>query len=305
MAPGEAGKEALTGQDAPQPCLEWDIGVLQMWLWLQWVSHPQLSQSSLGWRMEPAGSQDSYRLFAGGGGDISPRGLFVGAMLRPAVDPHSHSRRNDIALLSPQRFPQSQEGNPSIRAPDFPLSTPVGGAEHPSSHPDSLHQASLPSLLGCNAGEAGAGARCPNLLRLVLFQQDFLVPTVPGEATQGWVGPQRALPRAGLEAWQRGRTLARHWAWVCGGLLATAPWGQAPARCRCSKDGGEPALSSPAGEVMLLAGEHGGCLQGVLGTTRFLRHCSFSIASGKSCKKELQKQGVPSPCPPVFGPSGC
>lgn len=67
MAPGEAGKEALTGQDAPQPCLEWDIGVLQMWLWLQWVSHPQLSQSSLGWRMEPAGSQDSYRLFAGGG----------------------------------------------------------------------------------------------------------------------------------------------------------------------------------------------------------------------------------------------
>ena len=156
----------------------------------------------------------------------------------------------------PKDFPKAKKGTQASRHPISPHVSPWAPQLEEQSTP-----APIPALSarlrclprGCNAGEAGASTRCPNLLRLVLFQQDFLVPVVPrrGHAGLGWAAASPATSWAGSLA----ARLDLGWAWARGGLLAADPWGQAPAGCRCSRGGGEPALSSPAGEVMPLAGD--------------------------------------------------
>ena len=126
VAPGQAGKEASTGQNAPQPSLERDIGVPQMWLWC-W-GYPR-ALASMGfsptavleqpgvedgaWR-EP-GCRDSYGLFGGAmfsptelfvGAMLSLMGLLVGAMLRPTVDPHSQQEKRRCFALTLKIFPK-------------------------------------------------------------------------------------------------------------------------------------------------------------------------------------------------------
>lgn len=95
VAPGEAGKEAPEGQDAPQPCLEQDIGVPQMWLWCWGDPRALVSVGFLptaipeqpgvedGACREP-GCQDSYGLFMGGG-DVQPHGTVCGGDAQPQV----------------------------------------------------------------------------------------------------------------------------------------------------------------------------------------------------------------------------
>lgn len=118
---------------------------------------------------------------------LIPVGLLLGAMLQPVVSPHNPRGGNAIAFLTSKISPASNPRHLStFLSPMPPLGEPAGGAEL-------LHQAPLLSLRGCNAGKAGAGARCRNLPRLVLFQQDFQVPAVPAEPRRvglGWAGLQ-------------------------------------------------------------------------------------------------------------------
>lgn len=192
-----------------------------------------------------------------GGAMLSPTGLFVGRLGA------ARGRCSDVlsirgaALLAPQ----GSGGNAGSRAARFPPRQPPAPQleERSTQLPSRLSPpgfAALPARR--SAGEAGAGARRPNLLRLVLFQQDFLVPVVPGGATLGWAGPRRA----GLGDGQRGRTSAGRWAWARGGLLATGRWGRAPAGRRCSRGRGEAAPSSPTGEVTPLAGDWAAACEG-------------------------------------------
>lgn len=125
-------------------------------LWLRWVSCPQPSQSSLGWRMEPAGSLAAGtgmgclggRCSAPGavcGGDSWPWGLFVGAMLSPGgclwgrclapgavyggdARPHCRSPQSvgEMTLLCshPKDSPKARKGSQAARHPISPHATP-------------------------------------------------------------------------------------------------------------------------------------------------------------------------------------
>jgi len=206
----------------------------------------------------------------------------VGGDAQTRCPPSQPAGETTLLCSPPKDLPKTRKGTQTPRFP--PPSPPLGHPTRSTQAPQLPSRLPPPGFAAFSAGprssEEGAGARSPDLLRLVLFQQDFLVPAIPGGATLGWVGSQRALPRAGLGAW----------VWPHQGLLAAAPRGQAPAGGRCSRGGGEPAPSSPAGEVKPLAGD-GVAREGVLGTTRFSSNCSFPIASSKRCKKSCKSGG--------------
>lgn len=179
-------------------------------------------------------------------GDACPHGAGVGADAQACCWSTQSTGKNAIVFLTPKISPASKPRHLSTPfSPTSPPGHPVGGAELPGSHPSCLHQASLLSLRGCEAGEAGAGTHCPNLPRLVLFQQDFQVPAVPAEPRRvglGWAGLQRAQHEPG---WQHGHASAGCRAWARGGLVATAPRAPAPAGCPCSRAGGERLCPRP------------------------------------------------------------
>lgn len=134
---------------------------------------------------------------------LVPMGLLLGVMLRHHAVRTIHRKKNPVVVfLTPKISPASKPRHRSAPfSPTSPLGHPAGGAELPGSHPGCLHQASLPPLRGSQAGEAGAGAHCPNLPRLVLFQQDFQVPAVPAEPRRvglGRAGSLAARPRLGF-----------------------------------------------------------------------------------------------------------
>lgn len=135
-------------------------------------------------------------------GDACPHGAGFGADAQARCWSTQSTGKNAIVFLTPKISPASKPRHLSTPfSPTSPLGHPVGGAELPGSHPSCLHQASLLSLRGCEAGEAGAGTHCPNLPRLVLFQQDFQVPAVPAEPRRVGLGRAAASPaRAGLAA---------------------------------------------------------------------------------------------------------
>lgn len=144
----------------------------------------------------------------------------------------------------PKDFPTKQtQASGHIFLPHITPGHPAGGAELSGSHPSCLHQASLLSLRGCEAEKAGAGSHCPNLPRLVLFQQDFQVPAVaeePRRAGLGWARLQRAQHEPG---WELGSTDPGHGPT---GIVWSQPPGLLPGAPRVEVT----ALSSPAREVM-------------------------------------------------------